>query len=58
MLDACPVTIEAYQSAVFDSANLTEDVRLDNGTSNIDTLDATEYAYEREIPLLLEAHGF
>lgn len=58
VLDACPVTIEAYQSAVFDSANLTEDVRLDNGTSNIDTLDATEYAYEREIPLLLEAHGF
>lgn len=50
----CEVTIDAYQSAVYDSKSLTEDVRLDNGTSNIDTLDSTEYAYEREIDDLLD----
>lgn len=51
----CRTTIDAYASAVYDSRNVTQDVRLDNGTSNIDTLDATEYAYEREIYDLCDA---
>jgi PBSX family phage terminase large subunit len=51
----CTTTIDAYASAVYDGKNLTTDVRLDNGTSNIDTLDATEYAYEREIYDLCDA---
>ena len=51
----CKTTIDAYASAVYDSKQITEDVRLDNGTSNIDTLDATEYAYEREIYDLCDA---
>lgn len=51
----CRTTIDAYASAVYDGKNLTTDVRLDNGTSNIDTLDATEYAYEREIYDLCDA---
>lgn len=51
----CRHTIDAYATAVYDSKNLTEDVRLDNGTSNIDTLDATEYAYERQIFDLCDA---
>ena len=50
IMDHCQITADAYASAVYDGKILTEDVRLDNGTSNIDTLDATEYAYEREIP--------
>ena len=50
IMDHCHITADAYASAVYDGKILTEDVRLDNGTSNIDTLDATEYAYEREIP--------
>ena len=33
---------------------MTEDVRLDDGTTNIDSLDALEYAFEREIPELIE----
>lgn len=49
ILAHCTTTIDAYASAVYDGKNVTADVRLDNGTSNIDTLDATEYAYEREI---------
>lgn len=53
----CTTTIDAYASAVYDSRQITADVRLDNGTSNIDTLDATEYAYEREIYDLCDARA-
>ena len=55
ILEHCRITIDAYASAVYDGRNATADVRLDNGTSNIDTLDATEYAYEREIYDLCDA---
>lgn len=55
IMSHCKTTIDAYASAVYDSKQITEDVRLDNGTSNIDTLDATEYAYEREIYDLCDA---
>ena len=50
---ACPVTIDALKSAVWDSKSETEDIRLDNGTTNIDSLDALEYCFEREIPNLI-----
>ena len=50
---ACPITIDALKSAIWDSKQETDDVRLDNGTTNIDSLDALEYAYEREIPNLI-----
>ncbi len=50
----CSHTIEAYSTALWDSKYETEDVRLDNGTTNIDTLDATEYAYERYIKDLIQ----
>lgn len=49
----CKETIDAFRSAVWDSKKLTEDVRLDNGTTNVDNLDAFEYSIEREIPSLL-----
>lgn len=45
--EECPHVIEAIQSAVWDERNTHKDVRLDNGTSNIDSLDALEYAFER-----------
>ena len=50
----CAHTIDALQSAVWDSKHVTEDVRLDDGTTNIDNLDAMEYAFEREIPNLIK----
>lgn len=50
----CKHTIDALRSAVYDKKYLTEDVRLDNGTSNIDSLDALEYSFERDINDLLE----
>ena len=52
--NACKHTIEALKSAVWDGKKVTEDVRLDNGTTNIDSLDSMEYAMEREIPTLIE----
>lgn len=43
----CPHVIEALNGAVWDESEIHKDVRLDNGTSNIDSLDAMEYALER-----------
>lgn len=48
----CPHLIEALRDAVWDERDIHKDTRLDNGTSNIDSLDALEYAlerYEREL---------
>ena len=42
----CKHTIEAFNSAMWNSKTKDKDERLDDGTSNIDTLDATEYAFE------------
>ena len=52
--EACKWTIDALKTAVWDNRKPTEDVRLDNGSTNIDSLDALEYAYERDIPTLVE----
>ena len=42
----CRQTREALLTALWDGRCLTEDVRLDNGTTNIDSLDALEYSFE------------
>lgn len=42
----CKATIDALRSAVYDDKNPTEDVRLDDGSTNIDSLDSMEYATE------------
>ena len=52
--NACKWTIDALKTAIWDGKKITEDVRLDNGTTNIDSLDAMEYAIERDIPTLIE----
>lgn len=49
ILAHCTTTIAAYAAAVYDPKEPTKDIRLDNGTTNIDSLDATEYAYEGQI---------
>lgn len=53
----CKHTIDALRSAIWDSKEVTEDVRLDNGSTNIDSLDALEYSFERDIPVLIEGWG-
>lgn len=54
---ACRVTSDALQGALWDAKHTTEDVRLDDGTTNIDSLDALEYSFEREIPTLISTWG-
>ncbi len=49
----CRETIGALLGAVWDRSKATKDVRLDDGTTNIDSLDAMEYALEREIGYLM-----
>lgn len=42
----CTKTIDALRSAVYDGKSK-EEKRLDDGTTNIDSLDALEYAFEK-----------
>ena len=42
----CKNTVKAMQDAVYDSKKRPEDVRLDDGTTNIDSLDSMEYSVE------------
>lgn len=43
---SCTHTIQALREAVYDSRKPTEDIRLDDGTTNIDSLDSFEYSCE------------
>lgn len=49
----CNTAVDALCTALWDPKRLTEDVRLDDGTSDIDTLDALEYTVERNISRLI-----
>lgn len=49
----CNTLVEALCLAVYEDDKI-EDVRLDNGTSDIDTLDAFEYSIENHINLLMK----
>ena len=46
ILRECAHTREALLCALWDARHVTEDVRLDDGTTNIDSLDALEYSFE------------
>lgn len=43
----CPHLIEALKSAVWNEKSIHRDERLDDGSTNIDSLDALEYSIER-----------
>lgn len=45
----CESLKDALCTAVWNPKEVTSDVRLDDGTSDIDTLDAFEYTFERDI---------
>lgn len=53
----CKHVQEALTAAVYDSKHVTEDVRLDNGTTNIDSLDAMEYAFEPVMDNIIKMSG-
>ena len=44
----------ALCTAVWDPDEVTKNVRLDDGTSDIDSLDSFEYTYERRISQLIK----
>lgn len=54
LMQECVHTLEAFQTAVWDPKHLTEDVRLDDGMYNIDSLDAQEYAAEPYMRQMIE----
>lgn len=49
----CETLITALCSAVWDPKKITENIRLDDGTSDIDSLDAYEYSFETAINRLI-----
>ncbi|MDD6041922.1 MAG: terminase family protein [Clostridia bacterium] len=53
---SCAHVREALGSAVYDSRAAT-DVRLDNGSTNIDSLDAMEYAFEPYMDAIIAMSG-
>ena len=46
VLRGCEAVTDALKHAVYDPKHPMEDIRLDDGTSNIDSLDALEYSTE------------
>ena len=54
IMNHCTHAIGAYSAAVWDSKQTGKDVRLDNGSYELDILDATEYAFEHEISALID----
>lgn len=51
IMRSCKHTIDAFENAVWDPEKT--DKRLDDGTTNIDSLDAAEYAIERDASQLV-----
>jgi PBSX family phage terminase large subunit len=54
ILRHCVHAIGAYAAAVWDEKQTGADIRLDNGSYELDVLDAAEYAFEAEIPTLID----
>lgn len=57
ILRRCRHTIAALSEAVWDGKSPTKDRRLDDGSTNIDSLDALEYALEPHTNRLIEFGG-
>ena len=46
VMQHCTHIIEAFEQAVYDDKKPNQDVRLDDGLMNVDSLDSTEYSTE------------
>ncbi len=46
VMSHCKHIIEAFEQAVYDDTKKNQDVRLDDGLMNVDSLDSTEYSTE------------
>ena len=54
IMTRCIHLTKALQTAVWDSRYKTEDVRLDDGNYNIDSLDAMEYSFEHNMKDMID----
>jgi PBSX family phage terminase large subunit len=57
IVDCCPETIQAFDDAVWEQDEKKakeEDVRLDDGSTNIDNLDAQEYSTEPFMKVMID----
>lgn len=54
---SCTHLMDALTEAVYDSKSAATDRRLDDGTTNIDSLDAMEYAFEPYMADIVEIGG-
>ena len=52
IISDCSETIQAFEEAVWDEDK--EDVRLDDGSTNIDSLDAQEYSSEPFMAIMMD----
>lgn len=52
ILSNCTITIDAFENAVWEEGKT--DIRLDNGTTNIDTIDAQEYSTEKFMSVIMK----
>ena len=55
VLGECGSLVSAWSECIWDPSKPGEDIRLDDGSTDIDTNDAWEYSIERFIPLLIQA---
>ena len=53
--EECSSLVNAFKGAVWDDKVIGKEERLDDGTSDIDTLDAFEYSFEKFIPQLIRS---
>ena len=49
---------DALAAALWSTKDPTKDERLDDGSTDIDTLDALEYSVERDYKRFLKARGY
>lgn len=54
IMRTCEPTIEAFENALWAENNKQDDERLDDGSTNVDTLDAQEYSTEEQMPTILK----
>ena len=52
IISDCTETIQAFEEAVWDDDK--DDVRLDDGSTNIDSLDAQEYSSEPYMGIMMD----
>lgn len=55
--EECQSLKDAISTAIWDPKQPTANIRLDNGTSDIDSMDAFEYTFERDITKLIQKGG-